>query len=666
MKIKTRFMLIPLSIIFLSLITLTIIVNIVIASITYNSINDKQEQLVESVSIIVDEYISEHINVINFLKDSDQVKDTSEYVDISLEYRGLSDEQGLPVRKLFSEVMAVYSNFAYLETFTPDRAINVVLEPYEAQLAISEADYSEGFWHRDWYSGAMNTKDTYVSEAYMSASIMEPVIAISSPIMDEANEINGILIGTLKLTLLSEVMSDLKFSESSINLIFDKNGHLVAHSDIDLLNRDQLVQVDDSLYGTILNADTDHSILEYDNKTVHFTRLTSSQWTIVSLEEVKEVSGPISNAIVRSLILMLVILFISLVILYINAHTTVLDIESLTNKIKSITINNISKVDIETFKKVTRDDEIGVLNESYIEMLIQLNQYSHEMESIIKVRTGQLSHANIELEVALEEVNAQKEMLEKNNSRLKESIKENKLMLQELSESKKMAALGSVVKGVAHEINTPLGNAVTTISYASSIIDKINSKLNDNKLGKDELDKSLIHLIEANQAVETNLSMIVNLIKNFKQMIGTENSHMIEVNMNDYVSNVLESYRNTSKSHYSYHVVCVEDMNMNLPVADMTLVLNNLISNSILHCEVSNLIIVVEIKVEDKQVKLFYRDNGNGIEASVQKEMFEPFVTSKRKDGHTGLGLHIVYNILNHNLNGKIEYSDGFIITLKK
>jgi signal transduction histidine kinase len=361
---------------------------------------------------------------------------------------------------------------------------------------------------------------------------------------------------------------------------------------------------------------------------------------------------------------MLVILFISLVILYINAHTTVLDIESLTNKIKSITIDNISKVDIETFKKVSRDDEIGILNESYIQMLIQLNQYSHEMESIIKIRTEQLSYANKELGVALEEVNVQKEMLEKNNSRLKESIKENKLMLQELSESKKMAALGSVVKGVAHEINTPLGNAVTTISYASSIIDKINSKLNDNKLGKDELDKYLIHLIEANQVVETNLSMIVNLIKNFKQLIGTENSHMIEVNMNDYVTNVLESYRNTSKLHYSFHVTCVEDVNMKLPLADMTLVLNNLISNSILHCEVSNLIIVVEIKVEDKQVKLFYRDNGTGIESSVQKEMFEPFFTTKRNEGHTGLGLHIVFNVLNHNIMGKIKYKDGFEITL--
>lgn len=98
---------------------------------TKDGLIERQELLIDSFTITVQDYIDYYKNVITFTGNSDQVKDTSEYAQIEEEFRGLSDKQGLAQRTYFQQVLKDYKDFAYLETFTPDLAKNVVLEPYE-------------------------------------------------------------------------------------------------------------------------------------------------------------------------------------------------------------------------------------------------------------------------------------------------------------------------------------------------------------------------------------------------------------------------------------------------------------------------------------------------------------------------------------------------------
>lgn len=195
---------------------------------TRNSLMEQQELLISSFTITVQDYIDFYKNVITFTGNSEQVKDTSEYALIKEEYRGLSDTQGLAQRTYFRQILENYSDFAYLETFTPDLAQNVVLEPYDVQLKISKEAYNQGFSTRDWYKGAVNTKATFVSEAYVSASIGKPVIAISTPILDASDNIAGIYIGALTLDKLSEITKKLQFGTTGTAYIIDKKGNLVC------------------------------------------------------------------------------------------------------------------------------------------------------------------------------------------------------------------------------------------------------------------------------------------------------------------------------------------------------------------------------------------------------------------------------------------------------
>ena len=94
---------------------------------TKDALIERQELLINSFSITVQDYIDYYKNVITFTGNSEQVKDTSEYALISEEFRGLSDKQGLAQRAYFQQILKDYSDFAYLETFTPDLAQNVVL-----------------------------------------------------------------------------------------------------------------------------------------------------------------------------------------------------------------------------------------------------------------------------------------------------------------------------------------------------------------------------------------------------------------------------------------------------------------------------------------------------------------------------------------------------------
>jgi len=236
---------------------------------TKTQLMNQQELLINSFTITVQDYIEYYKNVITFTGNSEQVRDTSEYGLIAEEYRGLSDKQGLAQRAYFQQILKNYEDFAYLETFTPDLAQNVVLEPYEVKLKISEDAVNQGFASRDWYKGAVSNKATFVSEAYVSASIGKPVIAISTPIFDNENNIAGIYIGALTLDKLSSITNELTFGETGEAYIVDKNGNMVAHPNDEYFKDTTLKNISDNeIVASVLeNLDDGKVKMYYDNLT---------------------------------------------------------------------------------------------------------------------------------------------------------------------------------------------------------------------------------------------------------------------------------------------------------------------------------------------------------------------------------------------------------------
>jgi len=365
---------------------------------TKDALIERQELLINSFSITVQDYIDYYKNVITFTGNSEQVKDTSEYALISEEFRGLSDKQGLAQRAYFQQILKDYSDFAYLETFTPDLAQNVVLEPYEVQLKISEDAFNKGFSNRDWYQGAVSTKATFVSEAYVSASIGKPVIAISTPILGDSNNIVGIYIGALTLDKLSEITKNLKFGNTGMAYIVDKNGNLVAHPNDEYFKDSELKNIkDNEIVASALNGIEGEKVKLYnDNLTntkvyASYKQIPGTSWYIVCQQSESEVQSSVNILIANIGIFTCIILLIGACITYLAMKSLVKRIGYISDISKRVADNDLvlSAEQQKAIEKYSRGkDEVSTLYISIDRMIKNLNEMISEISASAKQLTG--------------------------------------------------------------------------------------------------------------------------------------------------------------------------------------------------------------------------------------------------------------------------------------
>jgi len=348
--------------------------------------------------ITVQDYINYYKNVITFTSNSEQVKDTSEYSQIKEEFRGLSDKQGLAQRSYFQQILKDYKDFAYLETFTPDLAQNVVLEPYEVQLKISEDAFNKGFSSRDWYKGAVSTKATFVSEAYVSASIGKPVIAISTPIMDSSNNITGVYIGALTLDKLSEITKKLKFGNTGVAYIVDKNGNLVAHPNDEYFKDTNLKNIkDNEIVASALNGIDGEKVKLYTDSLTNtkvyasYKQIPGTSWYIVCQQSESEVGASVKNLTTNIILFMAIILLIGGCITYFAIKLLIKKIECISDISKKISDNDLilSTEQQNALQKYSQGkDEIATLYISIGRMIKNLNDMISEISTSARQLTN--------------------------------------------------------------------------------------------------------------------------------------------------------------------------------------------------------------------------------------------------------------------------------------
>ncbi len=267
-----------------------------------------------------------------------------------------------------------------------------------------------------------------------------------------------------------------------------------------------------------------------------------------------------------------------------------------------------------------------------------------------------LNRLNIELE---DRVKRRTEELENSNQILYKSMEKLKQTQEQLIESEKMAALGSLVAGVAHEINTPIGIGVTAGSFLKSKTEEINSAYIKGELTREGLEKYLLKSISSSELILKNLKRAAELIRSFKKVaVDQTNEQKRRFNLLEYVNDVLTSMRTyLKKSGHKIKLKISPDIELDSFPGIFVQILTNFITNSLNHgfSDRFNGEIIIEAVREENELVLIYSDNGNGMTEDVLKRIFEPFFTTKRSAGGTGLGMHIVYNLVNRNLKGTIK-----------
>ncbi len=262
---------------------------------------------------------------------------------------------------------------------------------------------------------------------------------------------------------------------------------------------------------------------------------------------------------------------------------------------------------------------------------------------------GELERLNMELE---ERVKSRTAALEKSLDTLQKT--QGKLV-----EKEKMAALGCLVAGVAHEINTPIGIGVTTISFLREQLEKVKEKYNTGSIRRSELESFLKSTDESTTAAYMNLKRAAELVGSFKRVAVDQTEETARTfNIIEYFEEVLISlgprYKRTT-----HNVTLEGDKNLTINSYPGVLmhILTNILTNAMFHgfMGIERGIFSITVEKQDENVILTMSDNGVGMPPEVCNRIFEPFFSTQRGNGGTGLGLHIVYNLITQRLGGTVQ-----------
>ena len=229
----------------------------------------------------------------------------------------------------------------------------------------------------------------------------------------------------------------------------------------------------------------------------------------------------------------------------------------------------------------------------------------------------------------------------------------------ELVQAEKMASLGGLVAGVAHEINTPIGVGLTAATHLSEKARTLSEKFASGQLKKSDFQTFIETATQSTKIVEANLNRASDLIRSFKQVAVDQTSEEKRtINVLDYVDEVLESLR--PKLKQARHEIIVEgdrDIVIDTVPGPLSQVITNLVMNSVIHAydEGQHGRICIQAERNGKTMSLTYSDDGKGMDDDVCAKIFEPFFTTKRGSGGSGLGMHILYNQVTQTLGGSID-----------
>ena len=255
---------------------------------------------------------------------------------------------------------------------------------------------------------------------------------------------------------------------------------------------------------------------------------------------------------------------------------------------------------------------------------------------------------------ALTEMN---EKLESEVARRTASLEASLTELRETQEmlvtSEKLAAIGSLVGGIAHEINTPLGVPVTGITH---LLDILRTLPRDS--AEEELESSLETIHESADLVRANLDRVRLLVDTFKQT-AAENYDQVyqKFNLREVVTGAVKLAQHTlGCESLEVSIRCPEDLVIESHPTFFNVILTNLLKNSKVHgYSGDGGFVEITFRREQKDLHIYYRDYGIGISPDGAKKVFDPFYTTGRNTGSTGLGLNIIHNLIFKRMKGTIE-----------
>ncbi|HEY8381767.1 MAG TPA: HAMP domain-containing sensor histidine kinase [Microvirga sp.] len=228
-----------------------------------------------------------------------------------------------------------------------------------------------------------------------------------------------------------------------------------------------------------------------------------------------------------------------------------------------------------------------------------------------------------------------------------------------LIQAEKLASLGQLVAGVAHEINTPLGVALTTSTSLEREVGRLTQQGESGRMSRSDFTNALARLNEGTRLLLSNLTRAIDLVYSFKQVAADQASgERRRFPMKAWLDELLTSLGPVlRKSGHEVVAECPDDLVLDTYPGSFAQVLTNLLMNAVVHGYEPGEAGRLEVRVQEfapGMVRVTFRDDGRGIAPEHLPKIFDPFFTTRRDKGSTGLGLHIVYNLVTAKLHGTL------------
>lgn len=262
--------------------------------------------------------------------------------------------------------------------------------------------------------------------------------------------------------------------------------------------------------------------------------------------------------------------------------------------------------------------------------------------------------------VFITEIGRRERALRRSKDRADAALSELQKMQTELIQAEKLASLGQLVAGVAHEINTPLGIALTTSTLLGDESKRFTEAARSGKLARSALERFVQRMSEGTQLLYSNLTRAADLVHSFKQVAADQASgERREFEMSLWLQDLLTSLSPLlRKIPHEVAIECPPGIVMDSYPGALGQVITNLLTNAVTHAYDSDRAGTLSIRVSEPRpdaVRIVFADDGRGIPPQNLTKVFDPFFTTGRSTGNTGLGLHIVYNLVTSRLHGRIE-----------
>ncbi|CAM3768953.1 ATP-binding protein [Rheinheimera salexigens] len=305
----------------------------------------------------------------------------------------------------------------------------------------------------------------------------------------------------------------------------------------------------------------------------------------------------------------------------------------------------------------------------------KLDQQNLMLEQDVARKTSGLSQAMIDLQHQKQKLETKQQTLVSEIERRRETelsllskqaeleatVNDLKQTQERLLQSEKLAALGGLVAGITHEVNTPVGIGVTANSFLSDKITVLNQAFTAKTLTSSQLATFIEEANQSTDLIQSNLSRAAELIASFKQIAVDQTSNATRsINLAHYIDEIIRSLKpNLKQNKHHVEVNCPDNIVLDCPAGAISQIITNLIMNSLLHGfdNITEGLIRITVVEQDNNIDIKFSDNGKGLASEQLVKLFDPFFTTKRNLGGSGLGAHITYNLVRQTLHGSIHAS---------